>query len=60
MLTTALYAIVALVAVALLSDLSFTFQDVTGEPRRAKSPIPLIGHLVGLIRFGTVYFSKIG
>lgn len=60
MLNSILYAIGVLMLVWLFADLLFSFRDVPGEPPRVKPGIPLLGHLFGLVRFGNVYFSKIG
>jgi hypothetical protein len=58
MLSTAVYTVIALVLGSYLSDYLLAIRDHPAEPPRAQSRFPLIGHLLGLIKFGTLYFSK--
>jgi hypothetical protein len=59
MLSTVVYASLAFISVCFLSDWLISLQDGPGEPPRARSKIPLIGHLLGLIKSGTAYFTQV-
>jgi hypothetical protein len=53
------YGAVGFIAVLYLIDWLFGVWDDSKEPPRARSRIPLIGHLLGLFRTGTAYYSKV-
>ena len=53
------YASVALITVCYLSDWLICLWDSPGTPPRAKSGIPLVGHLLGLIKSGTAYYTEV-
>lgn len=51
------YGIGALVVLAYAVDFFFSLQDAPNEPPRLRPKLPLIGHLVGLLQYGSVYYS---
>ena len=57
MLREIVYSAGALLALAFAVDFYFSLRDDPREPPRLRPKIPLIGHLIGLIRYGTVYYS---
>jgi hypothetical protein len=59
MLSIAIYVSVAFVTVCYFSDWLFSLWDDPTEPPRVKAVIPLIGHLLGLIKSGSSYFTQI-
>jgi hypothetical protein len=59
MFSAAVYTVIVLALGCYLSDYLLSMRDDPAEPPRAKSPLPLIGHLLGLIKSGTLYFSQI-
>ena len=38
-------------------DYTLRLRDDKREPRRVSSRIPLIGHVLGIVRYGTVYYN---
>ncbi|KAK4645511.1 hypothetical protein QC761_202090 [Podospora bellae-mahoneyi] len=59
MITTILYALLAVVSLAYLADYLLAWNDDPKEPPRLRARIPLIGHLIGIIVSGPSYHSVI-
>jgi hypothetical protein len=59
MFSTVVYASLAFISVCYLSDWLISLQDGPGEPPRARPRVPLIGHLLGLMKSGTSYFTQV-
>jgi hypothetical protein len=53
-----LYGVGGLVLFAYSVDLFLSFSDDPQEPRRLPSRLPLIGHLLGIMRLGPVYYNQ--
>ena len=48
----------ALLLLAYVADSLFSFRDDPREPPRVRSKIPLIGHVIGLMRHGPTYYKQ--
>ncbi|KAN0121753.1 cytochrome P450 [Hyaloscypha variabilis] len=59
MLTAIVYATIALITVCYLSDWLFCLWDSPRTPPRARSRVPLVGHLIGLMRARTSYYTEV-
>ena len=54
-----IYIFVGLILLAYVGEYVFAFRDDPREPTRLRSKVPLIGHVLGLIRHGPSYHSKL-
>lgn len=52
------YGVLGLILLAYTVDLYFNIGDEPGEPSRVRSSVPLIGHVLGLMRDGPSYYQK--
>jgi hypothetical protein len=53
------YGIVALVLLAYTAEFVLSLRDDSKEPPRLRSKVPLIGHVLGIIRSGPSYHSQL-
>ncbi|KAI1800964.1 cytochrome P450 [Daldinia bambusicola] len=58
MLRELLYSSVGLVLFAYALDYAFSFADDAREPKRLSPKIPLIGHVLGMVKYGSSYFMR--
>lgn len=59
MLQLVIYAATALAVLAYCIEYLFVLRDHGDEPQRLKSKVPLIGHILGLIRSGPSYHNEL-
>ncbi|CAJ2510213.1 Uu.00g061130.m01.CDS01 [Anthostomella pinea] len=52
------YTLAGLVALAYAADFAFGLRDDPREPRRVRPRIPFIGHVLGIVRYGSAYYSQ--
>lgn len=52
------YAVLGLVLALYAADLALGLGDDAREPPRLRARVPLVGHLLGLMRHGVSYFSE--
>ncbi|KAJ0159882.1 5-beta-cholestane-3-alpha,7-alpha-diol 12-alpha-hydroxylase [Colletotrichum tanaceti] len=58
MLREILYGLAGLLLLAYAADLFYNVGDDPNEPPRIRSRVPLIGHVLGLMRQGPTYYQK--
>ncbi|KAI1466290.1 cytochrome P450 [Daldinia caldariorum] len=58
MLRELIYCSIGLVLFAYALDYAFSFADDEREPKRISPKVPLIGHLLGMVKYGVVYFTN--
>ncbi|KAH6653320.1 cytochrome P450 [Truncatella angustata] len=58
MLYELIYALVGLLGLAYVVEHALGLRDDAREPRRVSSRIPLIGHVLGIVKYGTVYYNE--
>ncbi|KAK8043802.1 hypothetical protein PG994_012640 [Apiospora phragmitis] len=58
MLYEIVYALVGLVGLAYSLDYALDLRYDAREPKRLPSRIPLIGHLLGIVKYGTAYYNQ--
>ena len=59
MLLLLVYAATALTVLAYAIEHLFVLRDHKAEPQRLQSKVPLIGHILGLVRHGPFYLSEL-
>lgn len=59
MLAATIYASLVLVTICYLSDWLFSLWDSPSSPPRVRPRVPVIGHLLGLIKSGTSYYTEL-
>jgi hypothetical protein len=59
MFSTIVYGVLALILACYFLEWAFSLRDEANEPPRAKSRIPLFGHILGLLRQGALYFFQV-
>lgn len=52
------YTLIGLVGLAYVLDYALGLRYDAREPPRLPSRIPLIGHLLGIVYYGTVYYNQ--
>lgn len=52
------YCLIGLVGLAYAVEFALTLRDDVREPRRVASRVPLIGHVYGIVKYGTVYYNQ--
>jgi hypothetical protein len=57
--STAIAALALVAGAAILLDHFLGFKPVANEPPVIKPTIPYVGHILGLIRHGTLYYKKL-
>jgi hypothetical protein len=59
MFTSTIYTLIDLIASCYFLELLFSLLDDQNVPPRATSRVPLIAHLLGLIKLGTSYYARV-
>ncbi|KAH8882198.1 cytochrome P450 [Thozetella sp. PMI_491] len=59
MLREVIYGLAGLIGLVITVDFLFNFQDDPSEPPRVHPKIPVLGHFLGLLRYGTGYSAEV-
>ena len=59
MLYELLYGLLGLVLLAYAAEFLLSLRDDAREPRRLRSKVPLVGHVIGIVRSGPSYHSQL-
>ncbi len=59
MLREVAYSLLGLVIFALALEWAWALFDAPGEPVRLRSKIPVVGHLLGILKHGTTYYNQV-
>lgn len=60
MLRELIYSSIGLVLLAYALDYTIGFANDAREPKRVEPKVPLIGHLLGMVKYGGSYFTHTG